>query len=502
LTLWRDAARPGARGDDAVAKAGRGSFVVLLGLAGVVLVATAAVSPFLFRSEANAKRVVKHVHKHHGSYSTTYSAGAPPPITYDPDAYVDYDWGTDAPAYATDAAVTDATTATVAPAPKPKIPPPNPVADPCAPGSKVTLACFTKLNVKGPDAPPVVDAAPDTAVRSTTPQPIYSKPQQWVAVPSGKHPHTAHHTTHASTTAHASTVAHAGTHAASTHAASTSASTSVSTIASSASSASTSANAASTSATATAASNANAAGTHASATSANAAGTHASATTSASATGANAATASATANAAGANAATAAGAHADASAGEPIVDATDLIDDDGAGEVPQPDIDHAAEAGAVAAKIGLFVLFGLVAGLVLVLAVASVFFRPLRRAFLLRHLEKPRWSTTPTRRIQNLWLRALIALDDLGVAPSGGDESPEKLADRARAHLHHTYGDAPGSISDAAAIIERLDYAGRGLAPGEERAMKEAVTDLLAYAATHLTAARKVSLGWAPIRTA
>lgn len=168
--------------------------------------------------------------------------------------------------------------------------------------------------------------------------------------------------------------------------------------------------------------------------------------------------------------------------------------------LPQPDVERAAERGAAVAKAGFFVMVALVSLLALLLLALAVFFRPLKRAVLLRHLERPLWHTPPTRRVENLWLRALIALEDLGFAPSA-TETPQQTAERARATFAERYGEVPAGVDAAASIIERVEYAGRGLSVDEEAKMRAAVTALLAWAGRHLGATKKLALGWAPLRS-
>jgi hypothetical protein len=118
---------------------------------------------------------------------------------------------------------------------------------------------------------------------------------------------------------------------------------------------------------------------------------------------------------------------------------------------------------------------------------------------LLRHLALPLWATTPTKRVENLWLRALVALDDLGIREHAGD-TPEKFAVRATGILTQEFDAVPAGLDAAARIIERVEYAGRGLSPDEETKMRAAVLAFLAYVDKHLGVAKKVSLGWAPVR--
>jgi hypothetical protein len=120
---------------------------------------------------------------------------------------------------------------------------------------------------------------------------------------------------------------------------------------------------------------------------------------------------------------------------------------------------------------------------------------PLRRAFLLRHLEKPLWPVSPTSRVMNLWRRALAGLAVLDLAPEAG-ETPGDFARRARAEVNGTLGcDAPGLL-EAAAIVEKLDYAGRGLGAGDEQTMRDAVRTLLATIEPRTAVGKKLGAAW------
>jgi hypothetical protein len=166
-------------------------------------------------------------------------------------------------------------------------------------------------------------------------------------------------------------------------------------------------------------------------------------------------------------------------------------------DLSKPDLENAKAKSIDAAKLGLIVMRWLVMllGLLLVLA---IFFRPIRRAILLRHLEYPLWSTTPTRRIQNLWLRAIIALDDAGIT-ARPDEDPVRLAQRAIDELGKQHGSVPGGLEQAAQIVERVEYAGRGLAPDEEAKMRNAVLALVGYVGRNTGFGRKVAQGWSSV---
>jgi hypothetical protein len=161
----------------------------------------------------------------------------------------------------------------------------------------------------------------------------------------------------------------------------------------------------------------------------------------------------------------------------------------------EPDPGAAGEAGSAALSMGLQVMawfLGLAVALLLLLLLIGP---PLRRAFLLRHLEKPLWPVSPTSRVMNLWRRALAGLAVLDIGPEAG-ETPGDFARRARAEVNGTLGcDAPG-LMEAAAIVEKLDYAGRGLGAGDEQTMRDAVRALLATIEPRTRVGKKLGAAW------
>jgi hypothetical protein len=130
----------------------------------------------------------------------------------------------------------------------------------------------------------------------------------------------------------------------------------------------------------------------------------------------------------------------------------DEDDDNGIGEA-------AAEALALALKVFLAILAAALA----LLVVWSGILPPFRRRFLIRHLERPRWPVPPTARVKNLWRRALVPLDVMGISPEPG-ETPRDFAKRTEAELALE----GAGLADIAAIVERVDYAGRGLGSDDE----------------------------------
>ena len=121
----------------------------------------------------------------------------------------------------------------------------------------------------------------------------------------------------------------------------------------------------------------------------------------------------------------------------------------------------------------------------------------MRRAFLIRHLERPIWPVSPTTRVMNLWRRALAALAVVDIAPTPG-ETPRDFARRAARELDAALGcDAPG-LAEAAALVEKIDYAGRGLGAGEEQMMRDAVTAVVQAIGARVGVKKKLAAAWGP----
>lgn len=117
------------------------------------------------------------------------------------------------------------------------------------------------------------------------------------------------------------------------------------------------------------------------------------------------------------------------------------------------------------------------------LLVLLVFYRPLKRAFVLRQLRLPIFATPPTEQIENLWEYLRIVLLDAGVAVSPSD-SAEDLIARAEAK-----GLAAPRGREAAALYARARH-GFGVRPGDLSAMRAAA----------LTAAAALRKGTSPLR--
>lgn len=78
---------------------------------------------------------------------------------------------------------------------------------------------------------------------------------------------------------------------------------------------------------------------------------------------------------------------------------------------------------------------------------AQIALRPLRRAIVLRHLQKPLWPETVDQRVSNLWQLMLVGLRDAGWQAAPG-EQPQELARRV---------DLPG-MKTCATVLERARH--------------------------------------------
>jgi hypothetical protein len=160
-----------------------------------------------------------------------------------------------------------------------------------------------------------------------------------------------------------------------------------------------------------------------------------------------------------------------------------------------PDASGASDAASEALALGMRLFLWLLAAAAALLFLMLAVFPPIRRALLLRHLERPLWPVAPTARVMNLWRRALAALAVIDVVPGVG-EAPSDFARRAedevRAQLHC---EAVG-LAEAAAIVERIDYAGRGLGAGEEQRVKGAITAFVRTVEQRIDARRRLAAAW------
>ncbi len=173
----------------------------------------------------------------------------------------------------------------------------------------------------------------------------------------------------------------------------------------------------------------------------------------------------------------------------------------GTGESPsedplgKPDTDHAGDAAGEALGLGMKLFMWLLALAAALLLFLLVVFPPIRRALLLRHLERPLWPVAPTARVMNLWRRALAALAVIDIEPSPG-EMPSDFARRAGSELRATLRCEPVGLEEAAAIVEKIDYAGRGLGAGEEHSMRDAIHAFVQTVTQRIDFRKKLAAAW------
>lgn len=146
---------------------------------------------------------------------------------------------------------------------------------------------------------------------------------------------------------------------------------------------------------------------------------------------------------------------------------------------PDVDWDKIQEGVQKAAKQGANLLMLLLIFLVGVLLIYFVFWRPLRRVAVLRHLERPAWPVPATERIQNLWRRATIALADLEIQVKEADTA-DGLALRASRELEERYGKPPAGLHEVASIYSRVQYS-IGVTAEDQSRMAAAVELLTEY---------------------
>lgn len=162
------------------------------------------------------------------------------------------------------------------------------------------------------------------------------------------------------------------------------------------------------------------------------------------------------------------------------------------------DGDQAGKAASEALSLGMKLFMWLLVVALLLLVLLLVLLPPLRRAFLIRHLERPLWPVAPTSRVMNLWRRALAMLAVIDVEPSAG-ETPSDFARRAEQEVLTTLGCDSRGLKEAAAIVEKVDYAGRGLGADDEQMMRAAVTAFVAQVNPRVAVGKKLAAAW--IRT-
>jgi hypothetical protein len=92
---------------------------------------------------------------------------------------------------------------------------------------------------------------------------------------------------------------------------------------------------------------------------------------------------------------------------------------------------------------------GLLVAAVVLLFLLLVVLPPLRRVFLMRHLQRPLWPVAPTARVMNQWRRALAVLGVLEIEPAPG-ETPRDFAGRVEVELGATLGCPLSGLKTAA----------------------------------------------------
>lgn len=120
-------------------------------------------------------------------------------------------------------------------------------------------------------------------------------------------------------------------------------------------------------------------------------------------------------------------------------------------------------------------------------------YRPMKRAFVVTHLQTPVFPTSPSERIENLWEYVRIVAEDAGIAPSNTDSVEELLARVAKARA------VPPAMVDAADIYARSRY-GYAIAPGDGAAMRRSALRAAAELTQPMTAGQKVRAWWRPLR--
>jgi hypothetical protein len=175
----------------------------------------------------------------------------------------------------------------------------------------------------------------------------------------------------------------------------------------------------------------------------------------------------------------------------------DSDDEDNEDPLGDPDGEGAANTAGQALDLGLKLFLGLLAFALLLLFFLFGVWPPIRRSFLLKHLEHPRWPVPPTARVMNLWRRALAVLALIEVEPEPG-ETPCDFARRAELVVGNLLGTPSPGLRDAAAIIEKIDYAGRGLGAGDEETVRKAVMAFVHTVEPRIDGTKKFRAGWGP----
>jgi hypothetical protein len=96
----------------------------------------------------------------------------------------------------------------------------------------------------------------------------------------------------------------------------------------------------------------------------------------------------------------------------------------------------------------------------------------------------------------NLWRRALASLAVIDIVPSA-DETPCDFARRAEQEVRTLLFCEAVGLREAAAIVEKIDYAGRGLGAGEEQRVRDAITAFVRTVEQRIDLSKKLAAGWA-----
>lgn len=160
-----------------------------------------------------------------------------------------------------------------------------------------------------------------------------------------------------------------------------------------------------------------------------------------------------------------------------------------------PDGEGAGEAAMEAAQLGLKILAYLLAAAAFLLFLYLAVLPPVRRAFLMKHLEKPLWPVAPTSRVMNHWRRALAVLAVAGIEPAAG-ETASDFAKRATAEVRDQLHCEASGLGEAAAIVEKIAYAGRGLGHADEQAVKEATSRFIDAVRPNIKLRRRFAASW------
>jgi hypothetical protein len=145
-----------------------------------------------------------------------------------------------------------------------------------------------------------------------------------------------------------------------------------------------------------------------------------------------------------------------------------------AGEQALEKVEELGEEMGPALQQGLDLLTTLLTMLVLFLLALLVFYRPVKRLLLIRHLRRPFWRTAPTARIEQGWRLVEIAFADAGVH-SRGSEPAASLCRRGAPVLAAMAQVEVHGLPDAAEVRDRVAY-GLGVHP-EDVVLMERVAD-------------------------